>query len=400
MARWNGLTADEMQLLETTFWSAGGSRHGMAERLGFSRSKANGLIAGLVEQGLLAEAGLQRSSGGRRAENLQLHGALGVLIGIDIGATSLDVAVLRLDLSVLAQHAEPADVRQGPGVVLARVRALMRDLLTQSGLAAKDVMGIGIGVPGPVDFASGQLVNPPLMPAWDSFSIRDYLRDDYAAPVFVDNDVNLMALGELWRLRRSLQNFLVIKVGTGIGCGIVCHGEVYRGAAGSAGDVGHICVDQEGPRCHCGNLGCVEAMAAAPAITRMALEAAEGGHSAALAACLQRQGRIDAIDVGEASRAGDAAANGIIQRAGNLIGQMLASVVNFFNPSHVFIGGGLTRIGPLFLAAVRQSVYQRSLALSTRHLEIQYTPLGAQGGLVGAGVLAMHETLKVRGIAP
>ncbi|RZL87590.1 MAG: ROK family protein [Variovorax sp.] len=389
-----------MQLLETTFWSAGGSRHGMAERLGFSRSKANGLIAGLVDQGLLAESGLQRSSGGRRAESLQLNGALGVLVGIDIGATSLDVAVLRPDLSVLAQHAEPADVRQGPGVVLARVRTLTRELLAQCGFGAKDVMGIGIGVPGPVDFASGQLVNPPLMPAWDSFSIRDYLRDDYAAPVFVDNDVNLMALGELWRLRRSLDNFLVIKVGTGIGCGIVCHGEVYRGAAGSAGDVGHICVDQEGPRCHCGNLGCVEVMAAGPAITRMAIDAAEAGQSAALADCLQRQGRIDAIDVGEASRAGDAAANGIIQRAGSLIGQMLASVVNFFNPSHVFIGGGITRIGPLFLAAVRQSVYQRSLALSTRHLEIQYTPLGGQGGLVGAGVLAMHETLKVRGVAP
>ena len=397
---WSQLTPDEMQLLETAFWSAGGSRHGMAEHLGFSKSKANTLIAGLVEQGLLAESGLQASSGGRRAENLQLNGALGVLIGVDIGATSLDVAVLRPDLTVLAQHAEAADVRQGPGVVLARVRALMRELLAQSGYAARDVLGIGIGVPGPVNFAIGQLDNPPLMPAWDSFSIRDYLREEFAAPVFVDNDVNLMALGELWRLRRSLTNFLVIKVGTGIGCGIVCHGEVYRGAAGSAGDVGHICVDQEGPRCHCGNLGCVEVMAAGPAITRMAMEAAQAGESPALAACLQANGRIEATDVGDASRAGDAAANAIIQRAGKLIGQMLASVVNFFNPSHVFIGGGITRIGPLFLAAVRQSIYQRSLALSTRHLEIQYTPLGAQGGLIGAGVLAMQETMKTRGVAP
>ena len=400
MAPWSRLTADEMQLLETTFWSAGGSRHGMAERLGFSKSKANSLIAGLVEQGLLAEAGLQRSSGGRRPENLQLHAGLGVVVGIDIGATSLDVAVLGPGLDVLAHHAEPADVREGPGVVLARVRVLVRELLARAGYEARQVIGIGIGVPGPVNFEIGQLVNPPLMPAWDSFSIRDYLREDYAAPVFVDNDVNLMALGELWRLRRSLTNFLVIKVGTGIGCGIVCHGEVYRGAAGSAGDVGHICVDQEGPRCHCGNLGCVEVMAAGPAITRMAMQAAEAGESEALAECLRAQGRIEAVDVGEASRAGDASANAIVQRAGSLIGQMLASIVNFFNPSHVFIGGGITRIGPLFLAAVRQSVYQRSLALSTRHLEIQYTPLGAQAGLIGAGVLAMHETLKVRGVAP
>ncbi|MEJ8811476.1 ROK family protein [Variovorax ureilyticus] len=389
-----------MQLLETTFWSAGGSRHRMAERLGFSKSKANALVAGLVEQGLLTEAGLQRSTGGRRAENLQLNAGLGVLVGVDIGATSLDVAVLAPDLAVLAHHAEPADVREGPGVVLARVRGLIKELLARAGFTAKQVMGIGIGVPGPVNFEIGQLVNPPLMPAWDSFSIRDYLREDYAAPVFVDNDVNLMALGELWRLKRSLSNFLVIKVGTGIGCGIVCHGEVYRGAAGSAGDVGHICVDQEGPRCHCGNLGCVEAMAAGPAITRMAVQAAEAGESAGLAECLRTQGRIEAIDVGQASRAGDAAANAIVQRAGNLIGQMLASIVNFFNPSHVFIGGGITRIGPLFLAAVRQSVYQRSLALSTRHLEIQYTPLEGQAGLIGAGVLAMQETLKVRGVAP
>jgi glucokinase-like ROK family protein len=389
-----------MHLLETAFWSAGGSRHGMAQRLGFSKSKTNGLIAGLVEQGLLEEAGLRPSSGGRRPETLQLHDGLGVLVGVDIGATSLDVAVLRSGMTVLAQHAEPADVRQGPGVVLARVRELIRELLGRCGLQARQVLGIGIGVPGPVNFEIGQLVNPPLMPAWDSFSIRDYLREDYAAPVFVDNDVNLMALGELWRIKRTLQNFLVIKVGTGIGCGIVCHGEVYRGAAGSAGDVGHICVDQEGPRCHCGNLGCVEAMAAGPAITRMAVEAAEAGQSNALAERLRTQGRIEAVDVGEASRAGDAAANAIVQRAGSLIGQMLASIVNFFNPSHIFIGGGITHIGPLFLAAVRQSVYQRSLALSTRHLEIQYTPLGAQAGLIGAGVLAMHETLRARGVAP
>ena len=380
MAPWSRLTADEMQLLETTFWSAGGSRHGMAEQLGFSKSKANSLIAGLVEQGLLAEAGLQRSSGGRRPENLQLHGGLGVLVGVDIGATSLEVAVLAPDLAVLAHHAEPADVREGPGVVLARVRALMRELLARAGFDAGQVIGIGIGVPGPVDFEIGQLVNPPLMPA-----LGQLLDPRLPARRLRTRRCSSTTTSTSWRsassggCKRSLSNFLVIKVGTGIGCGIVCHGEVYRGAAGSAGDVGHICVDQEGPRCHCGNLGCVETMAAGPAITRMAVRGGAAGRE-------RRAGRMPAhagphrrrVDVGQASRAGDAAANAIVQRAGILIGQMLASVVNFFNPSHVFIGGGVTRIGPLFLAAVRQSVYQRSLALSTRHLEIQYTPLGAR----------------------
>src|SRR6185503_17416412 len=169
---------------------------------------------------------------------------------------------------------------------------------------------------GPVDFESGQLVNPPLMPEWNAYSIRDDLRSEYSAPVFVDNDVNVMALGELWRMQRGLQNFLVIKVGTGIGCGIVCHGQVYRGANGSAGDVGHICVDPGGPRCHCGNVGCVETMAAGPAIAREAAEAAQTGRSAILAERLAQQGELTPEDVGHASRAGDAAANAIVQGSG------------------------------------------------------------------------------------
>jgi len=397
LAPWAELSADEMTMLQTIFWSKGASRLALSEQLSYSKSKTNSLALSLLDLGLLQEAGLMGSTGGRRAENLHLSDNLGVLVGIDLGATSLDVAVMRPDLTILAQHGEAADVRSGPGVVLARVREVMHTLLAQCGATPAQVVGIGMGVPGPVDFGSGQLVNPPLMPEWDSFSIRDYLGEDFKAPVFVDNDVNLMALGELWRLQRGLTNFLVIKIGTGVGCGIVCHGEVYRGADGSAGDVGHICVDTEGPLCHCGKPGCVEVMAAGPAITRMATAAATSGQSAMLAKVLELSGTITPEDVGQASRNGDAAANGLIQRAGSLIGQMLASIVNFFNPSHVFIGGGITRIGPLFLASVRQSVYQRSLALSTRHLEIQYAPLAAQGGLVGAGVLAMQETLRNRG---
>ena len=399
MDRWSALSAGEMTLLDRIFWSSGISREALATGTNVSKTRANAAVAGMLEQGLLEATGQLVPTGGRRAGTLRLSRGLGVLIGVAMGATGLEVGVLTPDLTVLAHHSEPADVRDGPAVVMSRVRKLIRDLLRKSSLVSRDVISIGIGVPGPVDFASGQLVNPPLMPEWDAYSIRDDLRTDHAAPVFVDNDVNLMALGELWRMQRSLQSFLVIKVGTGIGCGIVCHGEVYRGANGSAGDVGHICVDPAGPRCHCGNLGCVETMAGGPAIARAATEAAQSGQSQLLHRMLKEQGALRLQDVAQASRAGDVAANAIVQRAGALIGQMLASVVNFYNPSHVFIGGGIQRIGPLFLAAVRQSVYHRSLALSTRHLEIQYTPLGERAGLVGAGVLAMQESLKLREVA-
>ena len=396
MDRWSALSAGEMTLLDRIFWSSGISREALASGTNVSKTRANATVAGLLEQGLLETTGQLIATGGRRAGTLRLSRGIGVLIGVAMGATGLEVGVLSPDLTLLAHHSEPADVRDGPAVVMSRVRALIRELLRQSALESRDVISIGIGVPGPVDFGSGQLVNPPLMPEWDAYSIRDDLRADHRAPVFVDNDVNLMALGELWRMQRSLQNFLVIKVGTGIGCGIVCHGEVYRGANGSAGDVGHICVDPAGPRCHCGNLGCVETMAAGPAVARAATDAATSGQSQLLRRMLEQAGTLRLQDVAQASRAGDVAANAILQRAGALIGQMLASVVNFYNPSHVFIGGGIQRVGPLFLAAVRQSVYHRSLALSTRHLDIQYAPLGERGGLIGAGVLAMQESLKLR----
>jgi glucokinase-like ROK family protein len=391
---WKGLRTGEKAILDHVFWASGISRDALATASSFSKSRANAAVAELLDQGLLEESGQQVPTGGRRAEVLRLSRSLGVLIGVAVGATGLEVGILSPDLAVLAHHSEPADVRDGPGPVLSRIRTLMHELLAQCGMGPKQVIAIGIGLPGPVDFDSGQLVNPPLMPQWDAYSIRDDIGTDFSAPVFVDNDVNVMALGELWRMQRSLQNFLVVKVGTGIGCGIVCHGQVYRGANGSAGDVGHICVVPDGPRCHCGNFGCVETLAAGPAIAAMATEAARAGQSDMLARMLGERGALRLQDVAEASRAGDMAANQVIQRSGALVGQMLASVVNFFNPSHVFIGGGVSRVGPLFLAAVRQSVYQRSLALSTRHLDIQYTPLGERAGLIGAGVLAMQESLR------
>jgi len=275
---------------------------------------------------------------------------------------------------------------------------ILRDLRKRCNVRSDQVIGIGMGVPGPVEFGSGLLVAPPIMPGWEGFSIREYLREEYHAPAFIDNDVNAMAMGELWRLHRELPNFIVVKVGTGIGCGIVCNGMIYRGTNGSAGDVGHICVDPNGERCHCGNQGCVEIMAAGPAIARMGTEAAKTGKSPQLAQILASKGVITPEDVGQAGSGGDVASNAIIKLSGKLIGQMLASAVNFFNPSHVFIGGGVSHIGPLFLAAIRQSVYQRSLALSTRHLEILYAPLGDRAGVFGCAAMALHETMRVRGV--
>ena len=400
MVRWDDLSPAEITVLETVFWSSGVSRSELAEQSGFSRSKANMATAALIERGMLDETGPQASSGGRRPETLLLSSDMGVLAAIDLGASSVDVALVAPDMTVLAHHAEAIEITEGPGVVLSRVKDILRDLRKRCNIRAEKVIGIGIGVPGPVEFDSGLLVAPPIMPGWEGFSIREYLRDEYAAPAFIDNDVNVMAMGELWRLHRKLPNFLVIKIGTGIGCGIVCNRMIYRGTNGSAGDVGHICVDPAGERCHCGNQGCVEIMAAGPAIARQGAEAAKAGKSPQLAQVLATNGVITPEDVGQASRGGDVAANAIIKLSGKLIGQMLATVVNFFNPSHIFIAGGISHIGPMFLASIRQSIYQRSLPLSTRHLEILYAPLGDRAGVIGCAAMAFQETMRVRGVLP
>ncbi len=392
---WHRLSPDELGLLETAFWTGGAARHALAEALQFSRSKTNALAAGLIEQGLLDEVGVQHSTGGRRPETLRVHEGIGVLIGVDIGATSLDVALLRPDLAVIARHSEPADVQTGPVPIMARLRSLLLAMLAQHGIAREAVLAVGIGVPGPVNFAAGQLVNPPLMPGWDSYAIRDDMREITDAPVFVDNDVNLMALGVLWRQRRQIQNFLVIKVGTGIGCGIVGHGALYRGATGLG--------RRHRPHLRrCGGPALqLQATVAASRRWRPPRHRGNGARGRASPGAVPRspngsprKGRLDASDVGAASRDGDAEADAIVRRSGRLIGEVLAALVNFYNPSHIFIGGGVAAIGPMFLAAIRQSVNQRSLALSTRHLEITSVPLGPDTGLIGAGVLAMREALS------
>ena len=248
-------------------------------------SKITAEVTGLIHRGILVEVGEGNSLGGRRPRLLKVNGQLGFVIGIDIGATSFDIAVADLNARVLVRESGLADVRDEPDALLGVITDRILKMLTQAGLQAKQVLGIGIGVPGPVDFANGVLVAPPLMPAWEGFRIRDYFQAAFpAACVMVDNDVNIMALGELrGGAGVDIDNFIFVKIGTGIGAGIVCNGRVYRGTSGSAGDIGHICADHNGPICRCGNIGCLEMMAAGPAIADRAMAAARNGASPILA---------------------------------------------------------------------------------------------------------------------
>jgi glucokinase-like ROK family protein len=370
------------------------SKARLIEALSSSRGKISAEVVRLVEKGLLAEDGLAESEGGRRSSLLIIPPSAGLVAAVDIGATSIDVALTTLGSELVARRGELADVREGPLPVLDRIKNLLAQLIDEQSASLGDVLAIGMGVPGPVEQASGLLTVPPIMPGWDRFPIRDAFAGEYAAPVFVDNDVNVMALGEHWGgVAKGVADVIFVKIGTGIGSGIIVGGRLHRGAQGCAGDFGHICVDPDGPVCTCGNTGCLEAMAAAPAIVLQAERCAREGESALLMALLQERGELTMKDVGEAARRGDYCALTIIRRSGRLIGQTLASAVNVLNPSMIVIGGGVSRVGHALLAEVRSAVYQRSLPLATRNLPIVMSELDDVAGVVGASVMAAREVL-------
>src|SRR5215211_2506265 len=371
------------------------SRSELTDALGVSRSKISLEVGRLLEAGLLVEDGLAESEGGRRSSLLRIPWSAGLIAAVDLGATSIDVALSTLGSELVAHRGKSADVKAGPKAVLRLVKDLLAGATRGAAASRDDVRAIGVGVPGPVEQASGLLRSPPIMPGWDRFPIRDAFAGEYAAPVFVDNDVNVMALGEHWGgVGKGVDNLLFVKIGTGIGGGIIADGRLYRGVQGCAGDIGHICADPEGPVCSCGNQGCLEAMAAAPAIVQKAERCARNGMSPILSEVLGQKRELSARDVGEAASLGDYWALEIIRESGRLVGGVLATLVSTLNPSLIVMGGGVANIGHSLLAEIRSTVYRRSLPLATRNLPIVLSELEQVAGVTGASVLAAEGVLQ------
>jgi glucokinase-like ROK family protein len=361
------------------------SRVELADRLSVSRTTMASEVARLAELGLAEGAGPAASRGGRRSTLVDLSSDVR-FVGIAIGATAMSVAVTDGRLTVLGQQYVDMDVRLGPEHVLARSLELTRKVL-----AEQDVVrpaGVGIGVPGPVDFHGGVPVYPPIMPGWDGYPVRDTMARELGCPVLLDNDVNVMALGEQHSgVAKSVRDFLFVKIGTGIGCGIVVDGQLYRGVDGCAGDIGHIRVEEFGPTCACGNTGCLEAFFGGAALARDALAAARSGRSPVLAAMLAEKGELTAVDVASAVAQGDPHAVQMIRDGGHRVGWVLASLVSFFNPGLIVIGGRVARLGHPLLAEIRGAVYRRSLPLATGNLPVVLSEMADDAGVVGAAAL-------------
>jgi glucokinase-like ROK family protein len=370
------------------------SRVELAARLRVSRTTVAAEAGRLVELGLAVDGGPAASRGGRRSSLVDLDPRLR-FVGIDVGATSMRVAVTDGRLGVLARAAVPdSDIREGPEAVLAQALELTRKLLAEQGVDRP--AGVGIGVPGPVNFPAGVPVSPPIMPGWDGYPVRDALSRELGCPVLLDNDVNVMALGEQHTgVARSARDFLFVKIGTGIGCGIVVNRHLYRGADGCAGDIGHIRVDPAGPLCACGNAGCLESFFGGAALARDAEAAARAGRSDVLAGLRDEHGALEAEQVARAVEQGDPVAVELVRAGGRRVGAVLASLVSFFNPGLIVIGGRVARLGHPLLAEMRSVVYRQSLPLATGNLPVVLSELGDDAGVVGAARLVSDTVFDV-----
>lgn len=351
----------------------------LVELTGLARSTVSQRVDLLISEGYVIVTGETRSTGGRPPMALEFNRDLGVVLAADIGATHSRFAVCDLNAEPLAEMSVDQLVGDGPDSVLGRAEDAFESLLSEADRTSNDVLGVGVGVPGPVDFFAGRAVHPPIMFGWHDYPIRDRLADRFSAPTLVDNDVNIMALGEHWTLDEPVDDLLYVKVGTGIGSGLILGGHLHRGARGAAGDIGHIQAGATDVVCRCGNTGCLEASAGGAAL---ALQLAELGYET-----------TNSRDVVELVAEGNQDALHALREAGRLLGEALSSIVNLLNPGLLLIGGDLAQPGQTLVAAVREVVYQRSLPLSTADLRIQESPLGDRAGVIGAAALVLDHIL-------
>lgn len=348
----------------------------IARTTGLSAATVSNIVRELKEAGTVEVT--DTSAGGRRARSVSLHGDAGIVIGVDFGHTHLRVAVGNLAHQVLAEESEPLDVDASWVDGFDRAEALVGRLVEGIGVGRDKVIGVGLGVPGPIDVESGTLGSTAILPGWAGINPRRELSQRLGVPVYVDNDANLGALGELvWGSGRGVKDLAYIKVASGVGAGLVINGQIYRGPGGTAGEIGHITLDESGPVCRCGNRGCLETFAAA----RYVLPLLQSSHGPELT--MER--------VVELAREGDPGCRRVITDVGRHIGSGVASLCNLLNPSRVVLGGSLADAGELVLAPIRESVGRYAIPSAARQLSVLTGSLGGRAEVLGALALVLSE---------
>ena len=366
------------------------ARVAIARRTGLSRTTVSSIVDGLLAEEIVREGETLNAapSGGRRPTLVHFNESAGLILGADMGRTHFTIIATDLDARIIARRSGPWDTNNGPDVCLPRLIEEIRALMSERNLDWDRVVGVGIGIPGPVDVALHTLVAPPRMAGWDGADVEGIIRAALNVPVILNNDTNVGALAESrYGAAAGESDFAYVKVGTGIGCGLVINGEIYRGSSGVAGEIGHFTMDENGPLCDCGNRGCLEAMAGAPQLVRYALDA--GYDQGEVAPDALSQSEIDVAEVVQAALHGDVACQAAIWRAGELIGVALANLVNLVNPSVILLDGSVSHAGEILLAPIRKAIEERSLWAASHALRVQVSALGDSAIALGAATMVL-----------
>jgi predicted NBD/HSP70 family sugar kinase len=348
----------------------------IARTTGLSAATVSNIVRELKDSGTVQVT--PTSSGGRRARSVSLSDDAGIVVGVDFGHSHLRVAIGNLSHQVLAEEAEPIDVDASASEGFDRAERLVQRLMAATSIDREKVIGVGLGVPGPIDVETGALGSTAILPGWAGTRPREELAGRLGVPVHVDNDANLGALGEqVWGSGRGTTDLAYIKVASGVGAGLVINGQIYRGPGGTAGEIGHITLDESGPVCRCGNRGCLETFTAA----RYVLPLLHSSHGTGLT-----MPAVVAL-----ARDGDPGCRRVLADIGRHIGSGVASLCNLLNPSRVVLGGDLAEAGDVVLDPVRDSVARYAIPSAARQLAVVPGTLGGRAEVLGALALVLSE---------
>jgi predicted NBD/HSP70 family sugar kinase len=358
---------------------------------GLARTTVTGALDTLLAAGAVRSIGSRPKVGrGRPAEHLGLNPSFGLILVADVGVHTAQLSIHDLGQTTLVESSVPVSMADGPLPTLDLITAEFRAMLV--GLTREPrILALVIGLPGPMDTFRGVPVKPPIMPGWDAFPVAATLSESFGAPVLVENDANLRALGEARALPPDQSPLLYVKMSTGIGGGLVTSsGHLHHGADGAAGDIGHVRVpDGDDMLCACGNYGCIEAVASASAVLRQLQSLDPDGNDLP----------TTHEELVAALRAGDKVTVKLVREAATRVGEVVANLVHFFNPARVVIGGSLTAASDDVLAGIRAVVYRRALPLATRNLVISHPLLGSLSGTAGGLVLGIEHALTEEALA-
>lgn len=357
------------------------TRSELATLTGLARSTVAARVDALVRAGLISPVANAASTGGRPSRQFAFDGTKQGVLGVDIGATHVHIGLSDLRGNLLLETHVLMAVSEGPDTVLGWVVEQGRALVDKHGVP-DFLQAVGVGLPGPVEHTTGQPVDPPIMPGWDRFDVPGVLTEAFGAPVLVDNDVNVMAVGERNGHWPDMDDLLFVKVSTGIGAGVIAGGRVHRGAQGIAGDIGHVYVPgADDVMCRCGSTGCLEAVAGGPAIAAKIQAGGLDVKTPQEVAAAVMQGEIEAVRA--------------VREAGRIIGRVLGTCVSLINPAVIVLGGPIADAGDHLVAGVRESVYTRSAPLATGSLQIVRSRGKDHSGVSGASSMAIQHALSI-----